>query len=310
MKTSVQISQLETPSTWHGILSYAKVYAELFSVAILHMRYNLYLHPFALLTCVVFIAGRQHSLYILNHDAGHGSLFKTKTLNRWISTALSIVPMWHHPEAWSYVQWKRIHRLHHGYLFTDNDPNFVSRIRSGDTEKPINVLTLIKLCLLSMPRTVYAFFFLRQDHCPPASTRFEKNKIPHIKALLHIMVRDSEMAIEQIVKIACYLITGLLFSFNDLWFAFFVFWVIPMYTVYPMILTYFDLTEHYWSVPSQDIKRNTHSKKHGFIAQMIVSQLPRGLHREHHLFPRVRSALLPKLKVFLNKQEREHSHAG
>lgn len=308
MKSSA-ILALETPCNIHGVLSYAKVYLCLFFIALIHMQYNLYAHPALLIVCMIYIAGRQHSLYILNHDAAHGSLFKTRAANRWVSTALSILPMFHHPEAWSFIQWQRIHRLHHAHLFTDKDPNYLSRQMAGHTEQRMSNSRLIRDCLLSIPQTIYAFFCSKKDYCPPHSTVFEKKKSNHFMTLFVSIKPDSDMAIEQMIKIIFYLFAAIFITQFKLWFALFIFWLIPMYTFYPMILTYFDLTEHHWSIPSQDITKITHSKKHGFIMKMIVSYLPRGLHREHHLYPRVRAALLPKLKHILHYLEQEDNHA-
>jgi len=54
-----------------------------------------------------------------------------------------------------------------------------------------------------------------------------------------------------------------------------------------MILKFHDLTEHHWEKNTEDIRLNTRSVNRGFLAGIVFSHLPRGLHREHHLFPKV-----------------------
>jgi fatty acid desaturase len=80
------------------------------------------------LFAIVLIAGRQHSLYILNHDASHYGLFRSKRINKIVGSLLSNMTMFHHPEAWSFVQWRRVHILHHRYVLSEGDLNYVGRV--------------------------------------------------------------------------------------------------------------------------------------------------------------------------------------
>ena len=126
----VRIEHLMHIDAGPSILHYSKVYC---SIAIAIAIGTLSWHPLVVLAVIVFIAGRQHSLYILNHDASHNLLFKSPSTNKWVATIFSNLVMFHHPEAWSFVQWKRIHMRHHLYLFTNRDPNYIGRQIQGDT---------------------------------------------------------------------------------------------------------------------------------------------------------------------------------
>lgn len=72
-----------------------------------------------------------------------------------------------------------------------------------------------------------------------------------------------------------------------------------MYTVYPMLLTFMDLTEHRWTDTSAELENNTRSVRVGALAKLIMSALPRGFHREHHICPRVGVTKLPELSSIL-----------
>lgn len=72
-----------------------------------------------------------------------------------------------------------------------------------------------------------------------------------------------------------------------------------MYTAYPMILTYYDLTEHRWTSNSLTMSTNCRSVRLGMIGRVLTSFLPRGLHLEHHVFPNVVACDLPKLSLIL-----------
>lgn len=299
------IEDLAVQSNWRGSLLYLKVYLAILSVFVLNEMIGISDSPLLTLLAIIFIAGRQHSLYVLNHDASHGSLFKTRKLNRWVSTLLSIAPMFHHPEAWSFVQWKRIHLLHHKNLFTQQDPNYRTRVSAGDTQKKISLLKLMIKCLISPFLSVYGFFFAKQDYCPKNSEKWERKKINHLQALLMPLHGDQEMQDEWTFKWVFFTLMILFLDYFNLMGTFLLFWIVPMYTVYPMILTYFDLTEHYWESGSQEPEYNTRTVEHGFLVSLLLTHLPRGLHREHHYYPRVPAVNLPVLKMVLDRHKNE-----
>ncbi|MBD2247487.1 fatty acid desaturase [Nostoc sp. FACHB-888] len=284
-----------------SILQYIKVYFWI-AIAIAIGVYSW--HPLVVLAVIVFIAGRQHSLYILNHDASHNLLFKASSKNKWVATVFSNLVMFHHPEAWSFVQWKRIHIRHHLYLFTDRDPNYVGRQKKGDTIVVHGPLKLIWLCIRSGIMSSFQFFIGRQDYADSrVTTEVNKGAYNHLSCLFKYFKDDSEMQIESIVRLTFIVLVGVVLSVFQWWIPFIVFWIVPMYTVYPMILTFMDLTEHRWTDTSANIENNTRSVRTGVLAKLIISALPRGFHREHHFCPRVAVTKLPELSVILCQED-------
>jgi fatty acid desaturase len=280
-----------------SILEYAKVYCCI-AIAIALGAYSW--HPLVVVAVIVFIAGRQHSLYILNHDASHNLLFKAPSTNKWVATVFSNLVMFHHPEAWSFVQWKRIHMRHHLYVFTDRDPNYVGRQNKGDTTTVHRPLKLTWLCIRSGIMSIFQFFIGRQDYADSrVTTEVNKAAYNHFSCLFRPFKNDREMQIESIVRLVFIVFAGATISFFQWWIPFIVFWIVPMYTVYPMLLTFMDLTEHRWTDTSGDIKNNTRSVRAGALAKLIISALPRGFHQEHHFCPRVAVTKLPELSAIL-----------
>ncbi len=280
-----------------SILEYAKVYCCI-AIAIALGAYSW--HPLVVVAVIVFIAGRQHSLYILNHDASHNLLFKAPSTNKWVGTVFSNLVMFHHPEAWSFVQWKRIHMRHHLYVFTDRDPNYVGRQNKGDTTTVHRPLKLTWLCIRSGIMSIFQFFIGRQDYADSrVTTEVNKAAYNHFSCLFRPFKNDREMQNESIVRLIFLVFAGVTISFFQWWIPFIVFWIVPMYTVYPMLLTFMDLTEHRWTDTSGDIENNTRSVRAGILAKFIMSALPRGFHREHHFCPRVAVTKLPELSAIL-----------
>lgn len=296
-----EITSLAKPSSFRGLALYVGVYAAIGTAIAASLYLN---HLLATILAVVFIGGRQHSLYILNHDAAHYGLFKTPFANKFLGTLLSNFVMFHHPSAWSYVQWRRVHRFHHTDLFTDRDPNYVDRVNAGDTLTHISLSGLfwrsIKDGILSPVRV----FIAKQDYVPPNGDRCYNGKYNHLRALLIPFQGDREMEVERLLKLGFFIIAFSLISYYGVWSTFLIYWVLPMYLVYPMILAFMDYTEHRWPESGDDLEANSRSVRLGFLSKVIISFLPRGLHREHHLYQNVIAYKLPELSTILSRETR------
>ena len=293
-----KIIDLGRPRPWRSSFLYLQVYVAILTVMLLEY----YVHNvFFTLLAIVFIAGRQHSLYILNHDASHYSLYATPQVNKVIASIFSNLVMFHHPEAWSFVQWRRVHVFHHMHLFTDGDPNYVGRRMRGDVEREYAPGKLFITCIKNGLLTIIQFFIGRQDYVPVKGTTALKGQHNHLQALFCRFRDDSEMETERRIKWLFFTMMLSVIAYCELWRPFLLLWLLPMYTVYPMILSFMDLTEHRWTEEGENLNQNTRSVRLGTMIKIWISTLPRGLHREHHIYPRVIAADLPRLSAILNQ---------
>lgn len=291
-----ELKELSRPNALRSLYLYAKVYAAIIGAFIT----NYYFQSVAVLVVsIIFIAGRQHSLYILNHDASHLGLFRTKWANKWVASILSNFVMFHHPSAWSFEQWQRVHYFHHRELFTNNDPNYVDRVLAGDTHRQLSIGQLFISCVKAGLMSPIKLFSGYHDYVPPSKQALYSKKHGHLRSLLLPFKNDDAMEVERYAKLA-FIASSIFFVFlNDLLTLFLLLWVLPMYTIFPMILTFMDLTEHRWNSESTDVILNSRSVQYGVLEKLVLSFLPRGFHREHHLCPRVISTDLPKLSKLL-----------
>jgi len=291
-----KINDISLPDNLYGTYQYLRVYA---AIALL-FALNAYFDNWGFtLVAIVLMAGRQHSLYILNHDASHYGLFKTRSANKWAATIFSNFVMFHHPSAWSFVQWQRVHYFHHRELFTQGDPNYVDRKVNGDTEHRMTISRIIWNCLKSAFLSPIKFFILNEEYVTQKGIGAHKEKINHIHALFYGFPEDAAMNAEKYARIMFFIVALTLIAHYQLWPSFILLWIVPMYTIFPMILTFMDLTEHRWAEPSTSPNLNSRAISYGFFSKLLISFLPRGLHREHHLYPRVASFNLPKLSKLL-----------
>ncbi|HKQ70358.1 MAG TPA: fatty acid desaturase, partial [Polyangiaceae bacterium] len=235
-----------------------------------------------------------------NHDASHRGLFRSPALNKGVATVLSVWPMMHHPEAWSFVQWRRVHILHHRYLFTARDPNYVGRERRGDTVRAFTLGRLAFACVRAAMTSPLEFFVGRQDAVDAALRECAKGQLGHLRALFLPFSGDPEMERERRAKWVAFAVAVGLVVRTNLWQEALIYWMVPMYTVYPMILTFMDLTEHAWAEKGSDLNRIARSTMLGWAANVVVGNLPRTLHREHHAFPGVCATDLLSLSRLLD----------
>lgn len=285
--------------TWLSIYYYFRAYATILLAILISEKMD---QPIITLLAVFFIAARQHSLYVLNHEASHDGLFEKGSINKWVALVFSNIPFFHHPEAWSFVQWKRVHRLHHGKLMTDDDPNYLERKLSGDIGKVFTKKQLLKELLMTVIFSIPSFFRVRQDYVHPSGL-LEKRKNNHLFAILPIYKNDREMNIEQSFKLLLMFVLLSLIHVSSMWSVFITYWILPMYTIYPSLLRLMDLTEHNWSENSGELKENTNTRRPSMLEKVFISDLNRSYHWEHHEFPQVPFYNLPLLRERLTINE-------
>ena len=88
------------------------------SIFVLLALAGFYTHPLTILLVWLVLPGRQLSLAVLMHEAGHGSLFRTRALNLWLGQWLCALPTL--GDLHSYA---RGHQAHHRLAGTRDDPD-------------------------------------------------------------------------------------------------------------------------------------------------------------------------------------------
>ena len=283
VQARAELHRLSTPRSLLSASAFAFTYVAIIAAALVIERTGLYwLYPIA----VVFIAARQHSLYMLNHDASHSALFKSRNVNKVVATWLANLPLLHHPDTWSFVQWRRQHLLHHSELGTKLDPYWVYRDSEGLTRRemtrPELVWRVVKVGLMSSLGWITA----KQGIFRARTGEFVR-EVPHWKVFFEPFRDDPEMRNERWLTWAFTLAAVAVITLLGGWFIVLLYWIVPMYTVYPMLLELSEMTEHHWHVAPDDMVETTTSTIPGIFTKLFVSELNRTLHREHHLLAKV-----------------------
>lgn len=93
--------------TWKGLAYFARD-AAIYGLVVVGLI--LFDNPFAVVALWVMSALVISGLFVIGHDAAHGSLFASKKLNRFIGT-VAMLPGWHVYEGWVLGH----NRIHHAY---------------------------------------------------------------------------------------------------------------------------------------------------------------------------------------------------
>ncbi|MCU6339515.1 fatty acid desaturase, partial [Enterobacter quasiroggenkampii] len=102
-------------NNWYNFFSIALDWA-LIAAAIAISQF--YPNVIVYLLSIVVIGGRMRGLDNLMHEASHGMLFKSRNLNKWVTSIFIAFPVFT-----NYKSYCSSHYKHHKYLWTDKDPD-------------------------------------------------------------------------------------------------------------------------------------------------------------------------------------------
>jgi len=223
--------------------------------------YAYFPNPFTLVFGLILIGGRQLGLSILMHEGSHGLLFKTRSLNEWIS---QIFAAW--PTIVSLQAYRVRHMAHHRFTRTEHDPeNYLY------TPFPVTKASMIRKFLRDLTgivflRTQYGIFRFVWGTKKGRSTRligFYGGPL-----VFHAAMIGGFNAFD---RIDLYLLL----------------WLLPMATSYQLFLRVRNIAEHATVEDLDDPLRNSRTTLVGPIARALFAPYWVNFHIEHHMLPYV-----------------------
>jgi fatty acid desaturase len=234
-------------------------------------------NPVAYILAGLVVAGRQHSLLALMHDASHYTLARNKNLNDLVGNVLCAWPMLMDVGAYRYV-----HFLHHKHVGEKGDPDF--EFRSGPEwtfpqPKRRMVAALLK-DLFGLRALEAASYFKYYGQAPKE--------------------RRAWMVAAKVTFYAA--------LFGALWavggFATWaLLWVLPALSALKCFVRIREIAEHYGTSAEHDLNR-TRTTKATALERLLISPRNLHFHLEHHLFPGIPWHNLPAAHAHLMKDAR------
>jgi len=246
-------------------------YSVIFLAAFISLRaQNWAVYLFA----VIIIAGRQHGLLCLLHEAVHGLLFKRRAVNNFAAEVFCILPLGNCFRAFSWA-----HLKHHQFLNSEYDPEWYKKTQQG----------------WNFPISKWQFLKLTFFECVLRNTRGRFLKFFH-------MFSNPNYPLKYKLGMGSYYLIGfLLLNHWNLLEAFALYWLVPYFFILPYISYTRSLAEHFGLAYTSELT-SSRNVKPNFLNRLFIPHNTT-FHLSHHLFPSVPSYNLSKLTEILQKNE-------
>lgn len=173
----------------------------------------------------------------------------------------------------------RVHLSHHKYYFTENDPDF-SRKSGQDWTFPMPALHLTKLLL--------------SDLCGLSFLKLLKGKQLENKQIYNRLHPSPKW-----LRPAFYIGLAALLTYFALWPIFLIYWLLPLLTIFPLIVRFGAVCEHVYGKYKAGIIESSPLIMPRWWEKLLLPNLNFTLHAYHHFFPGISWSHLPKVhKIF------------
>ena len=238
------------------------------------------------LLAVVIIAGRQLALAILQHEASHGTLFKTRWLNDTLCDWVCARPIWQNIRLY-----KAHHLQHHTRTGTPQDPDLSLHAGYPTTKRSMARKFLRDITGLTGLKALYGLMLMDAGIIRwTVSNDIQRLPIEGVSrwTLLTRMLRNMTPML-----IANGVLWGLLAWSGHAWL--YAAWVLAYVTPFPLFIRIRSMAEHGCLPHSEDMFVNTRTTRAGWLARMTVAPVNVNYHREHHVMASVPYHQLPRM---------------
>lgn len=234
------------------------------------------------LLCAIFIGLRQYALFILGHDAIHGSLHPVHKVNDTISTWFI-----HGPMFMGFADGRRNHLEHHKMLGCREDPDRYLHVLSNKST-PLQFL-LFCSGLATFASTVLKVTPFGKLACARGA---DQSISTSVKSVLGCYLVDRiPVLIDQVLILSGFWLLGL-----PLW-SYPILWIAPIYFCVFLPDEIRAFSEHAWLTLCDDEvdEKRLITFRPSFWEAAYFSPHNMNYHAEHHLWPRVPYYNLPKV---------------
>jgi fatty acid desaturase len=257
--------------------------ASTWALILLSIAIAVWSHNWIIWIAAAIIVGRsQHALAVLMHDAAHFRVLENRALNDFVGQWLCAFPI-----ASNLYAYRKVHLRHHRYLLTDRDPD-LSLSRGYPVTWPS-----FRRKLLRDATGVSSLVMRGYLDVENGRNRFTLRKL-YSRISREILIR----------RIAVVAFVAALFYLGFGW-TFVALWIIPLLTVYQVILRIRGVLEHAAVPDPHDGLRNARTIiANNPILRFTLNPHHVAYHLEHHLYPAVPHYNLPALHQALKADPR------
>lgn len=285
-----EIAQLTARSDWRGAWAIASTWLVIAaSLAVLARWPN----PLTFVMALVLIAGRQLALAILQHEAAHGTLFKTRWMNNVFGDWLCARPVWQHMQ-----KYREHHLVHHTKTGTDADPDIslhsgYPTTRSSMRRKILRDISgytglKVMLGLVLMDAGVFKWTVSNNiEKLPQEGRRWWSYPITFLRNASGMIITNA-------------VLFGICVASGHAWL--YGIWALAYITPFPLFVRIRSIAEHGMLERVPDMFLNTRTTRAGWIARITAAPANVNYHIEHHAMASVPYYRLPQMHRLLRER--------
>jgi len=225
---------------------------------------------------ILIIATRQNVLGLLVHDQAHCLGFKAR-FGDVIVNLIAAYPLL----VLTVEGYSKVHLSHHRHFFTDKDPDFLRK--SGEEWLfPKNPLTLGKMFWRDLLGLNLWGLIKGKKLDVPAFNR------PH--------------STPKWVRPVFYFIVALGLTATNTWHLFLIYWILPLVTVFQVIVRWGAMCEHIYNMPGANVEESSPIIDRRWWEHLILPDLNFTLHPYHHYFPGIPFCNLRKVHELFKRE--------
>ena len=230
-----------------------------------------------LLFAWLVLPGRQLSLAVLMHEAGHGSLFKTRALNQWVGQWLCALPTLGDLQSYA-----RGHTAHHKFAGSHDDPDLPNY-----QAYPISRDSLYR----KWRRDLLGTTGLKLLRALASGTSSQMSRETH---------GSRHLVANQILVHGVFILALSALGIGWTWFV----WMFTFLTSYMWVVRLRQVGEHavVTDLYDPDVRLNTRTVEAPFWQRFLLAPNNVNYHMEHHFMAGVPCYNLPKLRSLLKQK--------
>ncbi|WP_369061493.1 fatty acid desaturase family protein [Caulobacter sp. 73W] len=278
--TPEEWAPLSARSSWKGLALVAHAWIV---IAAAGAMFVVWPNPLTFVLMVMITGTRQLGLAILMHDAAHGCLHRNLKVNDWVGQWLCAAPV-----GGNLVGYRTYHLTHHKFAQQAEDPDLVLSAPFPTTRASLRRKIVRDL-------TGQTFF---KQRFGPLLARLKKRE--------HGQPAGAIFATEA-ARSAVFLLWNLglfaVLAATGYWWAYFVCWLLPLATWFPLVTRLRNIAEHALVAKDEaDALRHARTTKANWIERALIAPYWVNFHGEHHMFMHLPCWSLPRANRVLEKK--------
>jgi fatty acid desaturase len=227
-------------------------------------------NPWISALVVVIVATRQNILGLLVHEQAHCLGFKPRFGDPFVNLVAAYPLLLLTVEGYA-----KVHLTHHKYFFTERDPDHL-RKSGDDWILPMRPGKLAGLFLRDLLGLNVLKLLKGKRQAGPAPVEFGRRAPVWLRPLFFVVLAT------------CLTLTAS-------WGGFLLYWVLPLLTVFQVIVRWGALAEHQYNLPDASVAESTPVILPSRLDRLLLPNLNFSLHAYHHDFPGVSAGQLRQL---------------